>query len=359
MAAPTESFIGPRTGIQPSLVSVFLSRMDRTIRSPLIIIRSIAHTPNRVETTTTNIMQQQRRPSRQPPARCPAARMATPPSIVVVVVAALILSTTATAVSAQQYEPEPPRQHSPSHHRRHHHQYVRKSGTAGRTPEESSSPSVVAGGDEEESSQQQRALLVVDDWDFDETNGMVMTPEQLAQEMVDQSAFHAAKRSPSDNHTTIIAIPTYFHILQESSNEILASESRIYDYMNHLNKAFRNDNTPFTFVLQDITRTVNYSWSNNGLSQQQAYKSILKQGGRESLNIYLVRKIPTPDHGDGSTTSTTLAGFAYLPASVVKTDEEWRDGIVIQESYHGDVQRLGTLVHETGHCTCVSSLCRS
>jgi hypothetical protein len=305
-------------------------------------------------------MQQQRRPSRQPPARwTSAARTATPPLVYVVVVAALILSTTATAISAQQYEP-PLRQHSSLSQNQQQHHHVRKSGTAGRTPDESS-PSVVVGEGEaeEESSQQQRALLVVDDWGFDETNGVVMTPEQLAQEMVDQSAFHAAKRSPSDNHTTIIAIPTYFHILQESSNEILASESRIYDYMNHLNKAFRNDNTPFTFVLQDITRTVNYSWSNNGLSQQQAYKSILKQGGRESLNIYLVRKIPTPDHGDGSTTSTTLAGFAYLPASVVKTDEEWRDGIVIQESYHGDVQRLGTLVHETGHCTCVSSLCRS
>jgi hypothetical protein len=282
------------------------------------------------------------RQSRQPPARWTAARTAPAPPlhvvVVVVVIAALFLATTTVAaVSAQPYEPELSQQQQQHHH-------VRKSGT-GRTLDESSR-------DDEEESTQQRELLVADDWGFDETNGVVMTPDQLAQEMVDQSAFRAAKKqrpsSSDNNNTIIIAVPTYFHILQEPYGEILASESRIYDYMNHLNMAFRNDDTPFTFVLQDITRTVNRSWSNNGLSQQHQYKSILKQGGRESLNIYLCNKIPNDDNGS----TTTLAGFAYLPSSVVKTDDEWRDGIVLQESYHGDVQRLGTLVHETGHCTC-------
>jgi hypothetical protein len=189
-------------------------------------------------------------------------------------------------------------------------------------------------------------VVVVDDCGFDGMNPDP-SPATLAQEMVDMQAFQTDNNNKNESQQRpVIAVPTYFHLIQERDNDPLASDSRVYQYLHHLNDAFLTSNTPFTFVLQDITRTVNAHWSNNGLSLQQQYKRALKVGGRDSLNIYLCRRVPK---GDGTT--NTLAGFAYLPSSNTNVDNAILDGVVLQETHHGDEQRLGTLVHETGHCT--------
>jgi len=173
------------------------------------------------------------------------------------------------------------------------------------------------------------------------------TPEELAQDAERMQAWQRQKEQTSrtfDNgatagYTTIFLyeIPVAFHILQPNMITNFVSFNRAREYVDYLNDAFAASNAPFVFVLVDITRTINASWGGQcGNSDTEvAYKSALKQGGAETLNVYLCHLI-------GGTTT----GFSYLPFQ--ESDNFVKDGVVLAESLD-DRRRLNTLVHETGH----------
>jgi hypothetical protein len=268
----------------------------------------------------------------------------------------LVGATTGGAVGTTIHDhPQPHSHHTHSHHTYSH---VRGGGEQHHQPDNSHSHS--HGHSHSRRATERTAwssadvVAVVDDCGFDGMNPDP-SPATLAREMADIQEFQQAKRINNKNEPQqrpVVAVPTYFHILQERDDDPLASDARVYQYLHYLNDAFITSGAPFTFVLQDITRTVNAKWSINGLSLQQQYKRALKVGGRDSLNIYLCRRVPK---GDGTT--NTLAGFAYLPSNNTNDDNAILDGVVLQETRYGDEQRLGTLVHETGHCTFFCCCC--
>jgi hypothetical protein len=132
------------------------------------------------------------------------------------------------------------------------------------------------------------------------------------------------------------SIPTYAHVIQPSANVDIVPDSNVLVYMTYLNKAFAA-NTPFVFNLMEVTRTVNPIWSNDCRNDtlQVAYKTILKRGGKESLNIYFCNLVPDPPG--------LLAGFAYYPSQNVGV----KDGVVLARTNPSDLRRPNTLVHET------------
>jgi hypothetical protein len=125
-------------------------------------------------------------------------------------------------------------------------------------------------------------------------------------------------------------IPVYFHVIEPSANFV--SDSRIQYYMSYLQNAHTASNTPFIFDLVGTTRTQNALWSQNCRTYEMDYKTILKKGGMETLNIYICQAIPV----DGG----AWAGFAYYPTASA------RDGVVIAETSTQNEIRPNTLVHE-------------
>jgi hypothetical protein len=134
------------------------------------------------------------------------------------------------------------------------------------------------------------------------------------------------------------SIPTYAHVIQPAANLDIVPDSNVQTYITYLNKAFAA-NTPFVFNLIEVTRTVNPIWSNDCRNDtiQVAYKTLLKRGGKESLNIYFCNLVPN-DPGKG-----LLAGFAYYPSQNVGV----KDGVVLARTTPSDLRRPNTLVHET------------
>jgi hypothetical protein len=131
-------------------------------------------------------------------------------------------------------------------------------------------------------------------------------------------------------------IPTYFHFLQYNSSDLFLSDSNVNTYMNYLNTAFNKSNAPFLFSLMGITRTINATWSNNCRDYQLTYKSLLRRGGKETLNIYICNTIPAGPNGG------YITGFSNMPsANFIVTD-----GVTIVRSTPTDLQRQNTLVHE-------------
>lgn len=137
------------------------------------------------------------------------------------------------------------------------------------------------------------------------------------------------------------SMPVYAHVIQPSADQDIVPDSNVQTYMTYLNNAFSGI-SPFTFYLVEITRTVNSVWSNDcrNSTNEVAYKSILKRGGKESLNIYLCNLVP---NGPGK---ALLAGFTYSPSQNVGV----KDGIVLARTNPNDLRRPNTLVHETVRC---------
>jgi hypothetical protein len=140
------------------------------------------------------------------------------------------------------------------------------------------------------------------------------------------------------NNVFDYSIPTYAHVIQPAANVDIVPDSNVQTYMTYLNKAFAA-NTPFVFNLMEVTRTVNPIWSNDCRNDtiQVAYKTVLKRGGKESLNIYFCNLVP---NGPGK---ALLAGFTYSPSQNVGV----KDGVVIARTNPSDLRRPNTLVHET------------
>ncbi|KAJ3516501.1 hypothetical protein NMY22_g14196 [Coprinellus aureogranulatus] len=147
-------------------------------------------------------------------------------------------------------------------------------------------------------------------------------------------------------------IKTYIHIIQSTNSTTeddgSISDTQVQQQMTTLNNAFMTPagNHYLLFVLEDVDRTVNPDWFNNGgpdTAQQAAMKSALRKGGRADLNIYTVNFT-----GD----SDGLLGYATFPQSYNTAPSD--DGIVIlYKTFPGgtiaDYNTGMTAVHETGH----------
>ena len=142
---------------------------------------------------------------------------------------------------------------------------------------------------------------------------------------------------PQFGYAGLYVVPVVFHIIQPNAYTGIVSLDRVQRYIAYLNAAFSASTTPFVFDLKDVTRTFDSKWASAcGNSAYEAeYKGKLKQGGKETMNVYICTAI------GGSTT-----GFSYLPFQ--DSDTFIKDGVVLAERSVDD-KRLNTLVHETGH----------
>ena len=149
--------------------------------------------------------------------------------------------------------------------------------------------------------------------------------------------------------STLTTITTYVHVLH-NGREGRVSEKTIRDQIAVLNSAFAVHG--FQFALAPSTRTNpnpdytdNAAWFNDA---EVAYKTALKEGSADDLNIYIT-------NGGG------FLGYAYYP-TVVGTQYEVLDGLVLAygtlpgafqpgiSDIPGYVYNLGdTGVHEIGH----------
>ena len=136
-------------------------------------------------------------------------------------------------------------------------------------------------------------------------------------------------------------IPLYFHVIEEENTAQIISEERVQFYVDYLNDAF--EDSVFFFEYREYTRTSNTEWASGGrvAEIEYAFKRELKRGGMESLNIYLVNKLPPPE----GTTGANWVGFAYYPFSSA-AQNGYKDGVVVTSTYPGDERRPNTLVHE-------------
>ena len=149
--------------------------------------------------------------------------------------------------------------------------------------------------------------------------------------------------------STVTTIPTFVHVIHNGS-EGRVSERTIKEQITVLNNAFAVHG--FRFELAPSTRsnpnpdyTDNAAWFND---DEVAYKSALKEGSADDLNIYIT-------NGGG------YLGYAYYP-TVVGTQYEVLDGLVLAygtlpgamqpgiSDIPGYTYNLGdTGVHEIGH----------
>jgi hypothetical protein len=160
--------------------------------------------------------------------------------------------------------------------------------------------------------------------------------EQLA---IDQAKMRFWQYLRNGNNAPInYTLPTYFHFLQYNSSDLFLSDSDVNTYMMYLNDAFSKSSSPFRFSLLGITRTVNPSWSNNcrNSTYQLEYRTLLRRGGKETLNIYICNTIPAGPNGG------YITGFSTLPSA----NPSINDGVTIVRSTPTDLQRQNTLVHE-------------
>lgn len=177
-----------------------------------------------------------------------------------------------------------------------------------------------------------------------------------------------ASSSQVDWSTTIVTIPTYFHVIHSGTEgqqfTYAANPAYIQDQIKTTNIGFggeentafppnpsgrsydrysvTNTDTKIQFCLMGTTATDNVSWyslTNDGGNAEKAMKTALKKGGMETLNVYI--GLPGDD----------LLGWAYFPQDV---DPEVFDGVVLLNDSMpggalGPYNQGDTLTHEVGH----------
>jgi hypothetical protein len=134
--------------------------------------------------------------------------------------------------------------------------------------------------------------------------------------------------------------PVYFHVIKNTAGAGSISSQQIQDQISVLNAAYAA--TGFSFNLVQVITTVNDSWytAGPGTTAQTAMKTALRQGGKETLNIY------ANNIGGG------LLGYATFPSSYASKPKD--DGVVLlNASLPGGTAapyNLGdTGTHEVGH----------
>jgi hypothetical protein len=162
---------------------------------------------------------------------------------------------------------------------------------------------------------------------------------QIAQDAANMKVWAKNRASKSLRaQSQTYTIPTYFHILQPNATTGIVDDTRVSQHVAYLNDAFSKSSTPFVFQFMSTTRTINPSWADSCADSnvELAFKTLLKVGGKESLNVYICNKIVNAK-------GTTIAGYSYLPYA--DSNNFVRDGVVL---FRGtDDRRLNTLVHET------------
>jgi hypothetical protein len=214
------------------------------------------------------------------------------------------------------------------HHHHHHHHHLRANAHGGLVSNSSFTT--------------QRHLQ--DGGDATDCGVVPLTEEEIKADQFRMRLWSLRRGDTVVNYT----IPTYAHVIQPAANLDIVPDSNVLVYIAYLNNAFAA-NTPFVFILMEVTRTVNPIWSNDCRNDtlQVAYKSILKRGGKESLNIYFCNSVPDgPGKG-------LLAGFAYYPSQNVGV----KDGVVLARTTPSDRRRPNTLVHETVRPVSVNVKC--
>ncbi|MCG9722092.1 zinc metalloprotease [Shewanella sp. Isolate7] len=142
-------------------------------------------------------------------------------------------------------------------------------------------------------------------------------------------------------------IPVYVHLILSSNGDGDVFDL-IDDQMSVLNNAFSGAgggsgfDTKFSFTLMGTTKTTNDAWysAGPGTSAERAMKQSLRQGGADTLNIY----ISNPGGG--------LLGWATFPTDYASNPSD--DGVVIlNQSLPGGTaspyNEGDTATHEVGH----------
>ena len=145
-------------------------------------------------------------------------------------------------------------------------------------------------------------------------------------------------------------VPTWVHVVHHADGTGNVSNQAINDQIQVLNMTFGGFEggypTGFSFQLAGVTRTPNTAWYLAGpsTSSERAMKRALRQGGDNTLNIYL-------------TTADIYLGWAYYPNQTNHKGSAYLDGIVVDwESmlgtsprYAGRYDQGETATHEAGH----------
>ncbi|WP_229398983.1 zinc metalloprotease [Micromonospora okii] len=143
-----------------------------------------------------------------------------------------------------------------------------------------------------------------------------------------------------------VTIPVVVHVIQENSTRAGGNipDSMITSQINVLNQAYAGSTggaaTAFAFQLQKVNRVTNAAWYPivSGSSAERSMKTSLREGGKNTLNVYL------GELSDG------LLGWATFP----KRTLDKMDGVVaLNESLPGgtatNYNQGDTGTHEVGH----------
>ena len=148
-----------------------------------------------------------------------------------------------------------------------------------------------------------------------------------------------------------IRVPTVVHVIAKgpTAADGQLTTRQVARQVAVLNAAFAGSasktaaKTPFVFDLVDTTRTTNAAWYDlaPGSTAEREAKTALRQGGDETLNVYL------SGLGGG------LLGYAYFPQQG-GSSRPWQDGVVVlNDSIPGGsavpYDEGDTLPHEVGH----------
>ena len=140
-------------------------------------------------------------------------------------------------------------------------------------------------------------------------------------------------------------IPLYFHVIHKVDETNPISAGRLQFYMDYLNEAFQD--TVFSFEFRETTYSYNTQWATGARisSVETEFKSQLRRGDTESVNVYLVHSLLPPPNATQQLSAWT--GFAYLPHTYAAQNGP-KDGVVIaeQRGANTDERRPNTLVHE-------------
>ncbi len=145
-----------------------------------------------------------------------------------------------------------------------------------------------------------------------------------------------------------VMIPVHYHVIRDDAGNGDVPDNRIQAQIDVLNQSYAGQtggaatNTPFRFVLANVTRTNNSAWytMTPGSTAEKEAKTALREGGAGDLNLY------SANIGQG------LLGWATFPSDYRKKPA--MDGVVILSGSEpgGNVTKYNegdTATHEVGH----------
>ena len=147
-------------------------------------------------------------------------------------------------------------------------------------------------------------------------------------------------------------IPLYFHVIHKDDETNPISAERLQFYMDYLNDGYQDSVVRFDH--QETTYNYNTEWATGARTSsiEVDFKSQLRRGSMESLNVYVVHSL-LPPPGE-LVLLAPWTGFSYLPNTVAAKNGP-KDGVVIAEIRDDtDERRPNTLVHEV---VCVHVYC--